>query len=167
MNDKLYRAAIEGRLFSVANQAAVAVTAAFATTFTGLAVGNPAGSGVDCILVNMSFGNTVEGISVGTVGIMGAAGSITASLVPKNHMMDGAASKCTATAGQTIATPALWRLVGHTGTGAVTTWRAGVVSCDLNAPIVIPPGYFWATYCFALAAASIQFSFSWEEAKSL
>jgi len=163
MSDKLERAAMEGRVFSVANQAAVAVTAAFATTFTGLAVGNPSTSGIDCKLVNMSFGNTVEGISVGTIGIMGALGSITASLVPKNHRMGGSTSKCTATAGQTIATPALWRLVGHTGTGAVTTWRAGVVSCDLLAPLVIPPGYFWATYCFALAAASLQFSFTWEE----
>jgi len=163
MSGKYQRAAQEGRIFGVANQAAIAVTAALATTFTGLAVGNPAASGVDCVIVNMSFGNTVEGISAGTIGIMGAAGAITASLTPKNQRLGGPASKVTATGGQTIATPILYKLVGHSGTGAITTWRAGVVSCDLDGSIVVPPGYFWATYCFALAAASLQFSFTWEE----
>jgi hypothetical protein len=163
MSGKYHRAAREGRLFGIANQAAVAVTAGLSTTFTGLAVGNPVGSEVDCVLVNMSFSNTVVGVSDGTIGIMGGLGSITASLVPQNQRMGGLASKCTATAGQTIATPTLLRVVGITGTGAVTTWRSGVISCDLDGAIVIPPGYFWATYCFMLSAASLQFSFTWEE----
>ena len=38
-------AALAGRLFSVANQAAVATTANVATAWTGLGVGNPLGSG--------------------------------------------------------------------------------------------------------------------------
>jgi len=166
---KYSQATLAGRVFGVANQAAVAVTAAFAATFTGLAVGNPATSGVNCSLLNMSFSNTVVGVSVGSVGIMaGASGivPITAALTIQNQKLDGPQSKCTATGGQTInaaPAPTLIRVTGITGTGAVTTWRSGIVSCDLDGAIIIPPGYFWATYCFMLATASLQFSFTWEE----
>jgi hypothetical protein len=166
---KYSEAALAGRLYGVANQAAVAVTAAYAATFTGLAVGNPATSGVNCKLINMSFSNTVVGVSVGTVGIMGGVSNIvpiTAVLTIQNQKLDGPLSKCTATGGQTInaaPAPTLLRVVGITGTGAVTTWRSGIVSCDLDGAIVIPPGCYWATYCFMLATASLQFSFAWEE----
>ena len=166
---KYAEAALAGRLFGVANQAAVAVTAAYAATFTGLAVGNPAASGKNCKLVNMSFSNTVVGVSVGTIGIMaGASGlcPITASLTVQNQKLDGVLSVCTATGGQTInaaPAPTLIRPVGITGTGAVTTWRSGIVSCDLDGAIIIPPGYYWASYCFMLATASLQFGFTWEE----
>src|SRR3989304_10349885 len=64
---KYSQAALGGRMFGVSNQAAVAVTAAYAATFTGLAVGNPATSGVNCKLINMSFSNTVVGGSVGSI----------------------------------------------------------------------------------------------------
>lgn len=166
---KYAEAALAGRLFGVANQAAVAVTAKFAATFTGLAVGNPATSGKNCKLVNMGFGNTVEGISVGTVGIMaGVSGlcPITADLTIQNQKLDGPLSVCTASDGQTLnaaPAPTLIRVVGHTGTGAVTTWRAEVVNHDLDGSIIIPPGYYWAAYFFALASATPQISFAWEE----
>lgn len=166
---KYAQATLAGRVFGVANQAGVAVTAAFAATFTGLAVGNPVTSGVNCVLLNMSFSNTVVGVSVGTIGIMGGPANIvpiTGTLNIQNQKLDGQASKCTASDGQTInaaPAPTLIKVVGITGTGAVTTWRSGVVSCDLDGSIIIPPGYYWATYCFMLATASLQFSFTWEE----
>ena len=169
MSGKYADAALDGRLYGVSSQAAVAVTAAFAATFTGLAVGNPATSGVNCSLLNMSFSNSVEGISIGTVGIMAGLSNavpITAALMPQNQKLDGPPSKCTATGGQTInaaPAPTLIRVVGLTGTGAITTWRSEVVNCDLDGAIVIPPGYFWATYLFDLSTATLQFSFTWEE----
>ncbi len=42
-------AALDGRLFSVANQTNVTTTAALATTWTGLGVGNPSTSGKDYV----------------------------------------------------------------------------------------------------------------------
>ena len=162
-------ATLGGRVFGVANQAAVAVTAAFAATFTGLAVGNPSGSGRNCVLLNMSFSNTVVGVSVGSIGIMaGASGlcPITASLTIQNQKLNSGLSVCTATGGQTInaaPAPTLIKVVGITGTEAVTSWSSRIVSCDLDGSIVIPPGFFFATYCFMLATASLQFSFTWEE----
>ena len=117
----------------------------------------------------MSFGNTVVGVSVGTVGIMGGVSGlcpITASLTIQNQKLDGPLSKCTATGGQTInaaPAPTLLRVVGQTGTAAVNTWEGHVASVDLDGAIIIPPGYFFATYCFMLATAALQFSFTWEE----
>ena len=162
-------ATLAGRVFNVSNQAAVAVTAAYAATFTGLAVGNPLTSGVNCVLLNYSYGTTVVGVSVGTIGIMGGASGlcpITASLTVQNSNQTGPLSKCTATGGQTInaaPAPTLLRVCGIAGTAAVTTWKTEPCSVDLDGAIVIPPGYFWASYCFMLATAALQFSFTWEE----
>ena len=140
-----------GRVFTVANQAAVAVTAAFAATFTGLAIGNPANSNVKLSLIGFDFGCTVAGISVGTVGIMGGPSGIvpiTASLTIQNALLGGPASRCTATAGQTInaaPAPTLLRIMGITGTAATNLWQCLKTSTDLDGAISVPPGYFLAT----------------------
>jgi len=166
---KYREAAIAGRLYHVSNTAAVAVTAAYAATFTGLAVGNPTGSGVNVSIINMGWGNTILGISVGTLGIMGGESKlvpITASLTPLNSKLGGPASKCTATAGQTInaaPAPTLLTVVAQTGTAAVNTWASYATNVDIDGRLVIPPGYYFATYAFMLASASLQFSFQWEE----
>jgi len=167
---KYSQAALGGRLFGISSQVAVAHTAAYAATYTGLAVGNPSGSGVDCSLKIMSFAPSVVSDANGTVGIMGGVYGvlpIVSALAIYNQKLDGPLSKCTATGGQTInaaPAPTLLRITGSTGTGAVTTWHgASVISCDLDGSIVIPPGHFWASYCFMLSTAALQFSFVWEE----
>jgi hypothetical protein len=169
LSGKYADACLAGRVFGVANQAGVAVTAAFAATWTGLAVGNPSDSGVNCSLINMSFSNSVVSDADGTVGIMGGVSNlvpIVAALNIQNQKLDGPASKCTASGAQTInaaPAPTLIRVTGITGTGAVTTWRTGTTSCDLDGGIVVPPGYYWAAYFFMLSSAGPQFSFAWEE----
>ena len=169
ISGKYKEAALSGRIYHVANQAAVAVTAAFAATYTGLAVGNPVGSGINMCLINFGYGTTVVGVSVGTVGLMGGLSAlcpITASLVPQNSMLGGPLSRGTATGGQTInavPAPTLLRVYGITGTGAVTTWQTQPCNFDIDGQIVIPPGYYVAAYCFALATAALQFSLAWEE----
>ena len=166
---KYRNASLAGRVFGVCNQAAVAITAKYAATWTGLGVGNPPTSGVNAVLLNFAYGNTIEGISVGTVGIMaGIMGicPIVKTLEIQNQKLDGPQSKLAASAGQTInaaPAPTLLRVCGITGTGVVTTWQTHPCSFDLDGAITIPPGYFWAAYAFALAAASLQFSFMWEE----
>src|SRR5574343_383040 len=47
-----------GRLFSVCNQTAVALTAALATAYTGLVIMNPAGSGKNVELLGMGYATT-------------------------------------------------------------------------------------------------------------
>jgi hypothetical protein len=165
---KYAQAALSGRLFSIANQAKVATTAALATPWTGLAVGNPVGSGVLCSLVQ--FGAAVSDTAVsaaGAVGLMTASSlvtAITASLTPINCMISGASSKVYATAGQTIATPTLNRVVGTLGTVAVTGYgNVTAALYDLDGSLILQPGTFVASYTTAATTATIIFHFVWEE----
>ena len=63
-------AALEGRLFGVCNQAAVATTAALTGAWTGLCVSNPSASGKNMILHEFGFSQTVAASADGAVGIM-------------------------------------------------------------------------------------------------
>src|SRR3990167_6808360 len=69
---RLADAAINGRLFSVANQAAVAVTANLTTTWTGLGVCNPSGSGKLLVIQEFGWSPSVVNPAEGVVGLMTA-----------------------------------------------------------------------------------------------
>jgi len=66
----LYDAALQGRLFSVANQTNVTTTAALATTWTGLGVGNPATSGKDYVFHEFGWAQEVVMNTEGSFGLM-------------------------------------------------------------------------------------------------
>lgn len=158
-------AAKAGRLFSVANQAAVATTAALATTWTGLGISNPSGSGKNAILHEFGAALAVIGSDEGVYGLMtsdttGFADSLTA----KNALPGGASSVLYADAGATIATPILERIVATYGTGAITTsmlYGPGVYRMDGS--YVLPPGRSIMTYTTTATTAAFVFHFVWEE----
>lgn len=156
---------IRGNMFSVCTQGtSVTTTAALATTFTGLAVGNPAGSGVNLVLNKFSAAQFAVGVA-GTIGIMGGAGAIAASLTPQSRLIGGGAvSKATASAGATISTPLLIVTAGSVGSVATTGYgvEAGIL-VDLEGSIVVPPGSFIASYTSTAQTSAFQFSFGWEE----
>lgn len=155
------------RIFSLANQAAVATTAALATTFTGLLVGNPLHSGVKCKMIEFGYALTLAGAKAGAVGLMTgscATTAITASLSPRPAKVGGATSKVLGTAGQTIATPALERIIGSYGTLGTATWSQLPTGIYLiNGTIVLAPGTFIANYNTLDTTASFIFHFVWEE----
>ena len=155
------------RFFSIANQAAVATTAALATTFTGLLVGNPLGSGVRCKILEFGYAMTLAGSKAGAVGLMTgscAVTAITASLTPAPIVGGGPTSKVLATAGQTIATPVLNRICGGYGTLATTTWSQLPMGIYIpRVPILLKPGRYVATYTTLDTTASFIFHFVWEE----
>ncbi len=156
-------AALAGRVFNVANQAAIATTAALATTWTGLCVGNPVGSGVNVRLIAFGFPLTLAGPAAGAIGIMTGTQTTTASLTPRNALIGGPASKVYANAGQTIGTPVLDRVVGSYGTAATTAFQVMPAYIDLDGAIVVTPGTFAATYTTTACTAAFIFSFTWEE----
>src|SRR3954465_13721139 len=121
LHGRYYEQTYRGNMFSVQTQGTgVTTTAALATTFTGLAVGNPAGSGVNLVLNKFTCAQFAVGAAA-TIGIMGGAGSITASLTPQNRMIGlGTVAKGLATAGQTISTPVLIATFGEVGSLATT-----------------------------------------------
>jgi hypothetical protein len=162
---KYRAAAMAGRLFSVANQAAVATTAALATTWTGLGVCNPDGSGKNLIIHEFGWALTVVGPDDGAVGLMtsddtGFADSLTA----KPAMNGQGASVAYCDAGATIATPILERICGTIGTGATST-QIGVPQSiyQVDGSIILPPGRSVMTYTTTATTAAAIFHFMWEE----
>lgn len=165
LHGRYYEATYRNAMFSVCTQGTgVTTTAALATTWTGLAVGNPSGSGVNLVLTKFGCAQFAVGAAA-TIGIMGGAGSITASLTPQSRIIGSAGlSKATATAGQTISTPVLINSFGECGSLATTGYglQAGIF-VDLEGSVIIPPGSFVASYTAIVTTSALQFAFVWEE----
>ena len=165
LHGRYYEQTYRGNVFSVQTQGTgVTTTAALATTFTGLAIGNPAASGVNLVLNKFTCAQFAVGAAA-TIGIMGGAGSITASLTPQSRVIGGGqVSKATATAGQTISTPLLIATFASVGSLATTGYglEPGVM-VDFEGSIIVPPGSFIASYTAIVTTSALQFSFTWEE----
>jgi hypothetical protein len=162
---KYAEAALVGRLFSVANQTNITTTAALATTWTGLGVGNPATSGKDYIFHEFGWAQEIVFNTEGVVGLMVATvGDMAQAIVPRCAKYGYATTVALTDNGATIGTPILIRVCGSTMEGAITTVPSlGMNIYPIDGSIVIPPGYALLTYTFAIQTSSIQFHFVWEE----
>jgi len=165
MPGKYTEAALAGRLFSVSNQAAVATTAALATTWTGLGICNPKGSGKNIVILEFGWALSVVGSADGALGLMSSDDTgFAASLTPKAAMHGQGASIAYADAGATIATPILERICGTIGTGATTTQISVPQSIyEVDGSIVLPPERSIMTYTTDATTAAAVFYFLWEE----
>ena len=152
-----------GRLFSIANQAKVLTTAALATAWTGLGIGNPTGSGMRMNVIRFGWGLQIAADDDGAVGLMVAATSLTASLTPVNRLTGGLDSRARATAGQTIATPVLYDLVGSYGTVATSAVGIDMNEYWLYGAFTLDPGFCLCNYATTVVTAAFMFSFLWEE----
>lgn len=164
---KYYDLVTAGRVFVVANQAAVATTAAMATTWTGLCVSNPPTSNINIALLKFGAVNTVACPTATNIGLMTgfSTTAIAASLTPRNRYVGNSAGTAVATASATLpATPVLEQVFMTGGTLATTGNAVGsVTDIDLDGSLVLPPGGFVATYSFAANTAAWIFSFMWAE----
>jgi len=163
LHGRYYEQAMRGNMYRVANQAAVTTTAALATTWTGLAISNPAGSGVNAVINLFTVAQFAVGAAA-AVGIMTGSGAAAGSLVPKNAIVSGTTGKVTASAGATISTPVLDMVVGQVGSLATTGYglTPGLV-VDLGGSIIIPPGFFAASFTSIVTTSALLFGFQWEE----
>ena len=129
-----------------------------------MAIGNPVGSGVNLSLIRFTCNQFAVGAAA-TIGIMGAAGTITTSLAIQSRMVGaGLVSKATASAGQTISTPLLLSTAGSLGSAATATYGLlSGVAIEINGAIVVPPGSFIASYTSVVTTTSLQFGYVWEE----
>lgn len=162
---KYAAAARAGRLFSVCNQTNVTTTAALATTWTGLGVGNPATSGKDYIFHEFGWAQEVVMNTEGVIGLMVApVGDMAQAIVPRCAKYGYATTTALTDNGATIGTPILIRVCGSSMEGAISTVPSlGMNIYNIDGSIVIPPGYALLTYTFAIQTSSIQFHFVWEE----
>ena len=158
-------AANAGRLFSVANQAAVATTAALATTWTGLGVCNPTGSAKDLIIHEFGWAMSVVGSDDGIVGLMSSDDTGFAAALTAKCAKNGAGTSIAyCDDGATIATPILERVCGTIGTGATTTQISVPQSIyQVDGSIILPAGRSIMTYTTTATTAGAVFFFMWEE----
>lgn len=156
--------------YSAANQAGVATTAAFATTYTGLVLSNPYGSGVNLVVEEIGLAELVAQTSALAVGLMvgfsATAVVHTTPLVPASNLIGSGATpigKVDSSATLPVA-PTLQKVLGSLGTGAVTVDTVDGSNFQLRGDIVLAPGAFLALYTSAASvAASLLASVVWEE----
>lgn len=159
-----YNGGLPGNLFGVCNQAAVSTSAALTTTFTGLSVANPAGSGVNLEIIMFTCAQFAVG-AAGAVGYMTGVGASAGSLTARNSVVGGRASTAICSAGSTLGgTPVLEEVVGSVGSLATTGYGLQpALVVDLGGRIIIPPGAFIASYTTAATTTALIFGFKWLE----
>ncbi len=162
---RLQEACEAGRLFYIANQAAVSTSTGLGTTFTGLAVGNPSGSKKNLVIHKFGYALSVAATAAGAVGISVGKTSLTASLTPGKCLSEGKASQAIATAGQSIAAPVLYSIFAFYGTEATsdTLTIQGHFTENLDGGLILEPGYFVASYTLLGTTTGFLFNFLWEE----
>ncbi len=169
---KYYEAVRKGRVFVAANQAAVALTAAMATTYTGLVLFNPSTSPNDLVMLGAGYALTVAtptatalGLMTGTV-VTAATMDAAAAITPRNRLVgSGIASTAIVDNGCTLnGTPVLEQVFGHAWTEATTAGSTGPNNwVDLDGSMIIQPSSYVAFYSFAANTAAFILSLMWEE----
>jgi hypothetical protein len=163
-----YRDAAEaGRLYVACNQAAVALTAAMATTYTGLVLSNPSTSAKNFVLCGCGYATTIAVPTATAIGLMTGvnAGDAAAAITPRNRLIGGAASVAVVDNGCTlVGTPVLEQVFGTAWTEATTAGTVGPKNwIDLEGSLVVPPGAYAAFYSTAANSAAFLCWFMWEE----
>jgi hypothetical protein len=161
---KYAEAALAGRLFMAANQTPVNTSTTLNTTFTGLALCNPTGSGK--LLIVHEFGWALDQASAGDAVLALATttdSGLAADITVRCARWGYATSVAYADAGATIVAPIIIKIIGSIGTNATTALtNPGLI--DLGGSIVLAAGRTLVTdTTLATGATSIQFSFMWEE----
>jgi len=153
-----------------ATQAAVATTAAFATTYTGLVLYNPAGSAVNGVLEKVGIVPILAQTTSLAFGLMVGASltqlsGLTAVTPRSKNIGSGAAPVLGLASAATLPiAPTLDTLLGYIGTGAVTVDQSVQGLFDMEGSILIPANGFVAIYTSAASvAASLLLSIQWEE----
>jgi len=162
---KYYEATNNGQVFVVANQTAVALTAALATAYTGLVVGNAAGTGKNLVILGCGYSSTVAIPAATSLGIMaGTMTALTSTLTPINRKLGGAASIAWCEDSCTIGTPILHQAFSQAWAEATTAGSIGPNTwMDLEGSLIVTPGTFVAFYSTAALTASLLCSFMWQE----
>lgn len=166
LHGRYYEQGYRGNVFSAANQAAQAVSAALATTYTGILLYNPPGSGVNLVPLKVKFALSVAPVAVATIGLLGgwaATGGVTAQTTKLNtqssNIGNTGGSKGIALSAATIVTPTWIKQLYDGFTAAALP--APTPPVDLEGMIQIAPGGFLGIG--ALTAITGLGSIFWEE----
>lgn len=163
LHGRYYEQTFRENMFSVANQAVVTTSTSLNTTFTGLSVANPAGSGYNLVINKFTCGQVAVG-AASAVGVSVGAGAAAGSLTIRNRKYGGRASVAVASASATISAPILIALAGSVGSLATTGYGLmKALELDFEGSLVIQPGYFVASDTTIATTSALIFGFCWEE----
>jgi len=165
---KYYDLVNQGKVFVASNQAAVAITAAMATTYTGLVLFNPATNTTkNLVLLGFGYASTVAVPTATAIGLMTGvnAGDAAAAVTPRNRKVGGAASVAIVDDGCTLTgTPVLEQVFSTAWTEATTAGTIGPNNwIDLDGSLILPANSYVAAYSTAANTAAFIFSFMWAE----
>ena len=158
-------AALNGRLFYAANQTPGTTSTTLNTTFVGLALVNPTGSGKNIIVHEFSYAlyaacAAADVLALATTTDSGFAASITPVCCRNAY----ATSIAIVDAGATIVAPVIVKIIAALGNSATTTWPNVPCIVKLDGQIILAPGRAVVTdTTVATGAGSIQFGYLWEE----
>ena len=160
-------AALGDRLFYVNTATVVDCSTTLNTTFTGLALGNPATSGKYYILHEFGWAtkDAIAGESILSLAITTVSG-LAAQLTVKTAKAGGAmGSAAVADEAATIVAPVICKTVTELRQGAdsVQYGSQGPNILDLKGSIILSPGYAIVTDSTVAPGASMSFHFVWEE----
>lgn len=165
LHGRYFETTYRGNMFSAANQAAQAVSVALATTYTGLLLYNPIGSGKVLIPNKVKYALSVAPAAIATLGLISgfqtaAPTGLTALTVRSNQIGNSSAGAGLVYSAATISTP-VWTMQLWDGFTAAAL-PAPQSPVDLEGSFLILPGGFLAIG--ALTAVTGLGSISWEEA---
>lgn len=164
---RYYEQAYRNHSFWAANQAAQAVSAALATTYTGICLNNPAGSQVNLVPKKLAYVMTAAPAAIASIGvILGyAAGGITAHTTPLTPQSSkvgvGPAPVGKVDAACTLVGTPMWGPQIQGGFTAAALPSVGPNMVDLDGLFIIPPGGYIALG--ALTAITGLGFISWDE----
>ena len=166
LHARYYNLTYRGKTFSAANQAAQATTVALATTYTGICISNPIGSGINLEMLLASWALSVAPAAIATIGLItGQSGTTnvthTTPLTPVSDIVGGAAGLALADSAATITGTPRWHHQLMGGFTAAALPSSPQVLFDLAGAIIIPPGGYIAIG--SLTAVTGLGSFKWAE----
>ena len=171
LHDDHYEETYRRVLFSAANQTAVTTTVGLATTYVGLCLSNPVGSGSNIVITDFGLSFLVAFPAAATIGVMVGYNSSTnvthtTPITPKNQFFGvGSAGVGLVDSSATLPTAPILNTIFGTGlTGAITTGIISVLDGPINGSIILPPGGYAAVYTSTASGASaFQGSVQWAE----
>lgn len=162
----LAEAAMAGRLFVGTNSALINTSTTLNTTFAGLSLTNPTGSGKNIIVHKFSYALDIV-ITAETMLCLATTddtGLTAAEFTPQCTRNGYATSVARVRDGGTITAPVIIMPIASLGDSATTTWLAVPKVVDLDGSIVLAPGRSLVTdTTVAVGTSAMRFSYMWEE----
>lgn len=169
LHGRYYESVYRGNVYSGGNVGGVVTTVGVATTYTGLCLSNPPGSGANLVVLKVGLAFIVAWPAASLVGIMtgfsGTAVTQTTPITPARNLVGGGAGIGLLASSVTLpVAPTVRQMLLGGLTGAITVQTAAPAMFDLEGSIVLPPGGFAAVFTSTISgAAGMGASFTWEE----